>query len=102
MASQGRGVKAPRALSLSAFNRNLQIWKINMSNQPAHKIKIGLITATIWDNSGFHSVDITRSYKDADSQLKNTSGYFQSDLLNVAKCAERAEIWISRQVSTRN
>ena len=33
-----------------------------MTNQPAHKIKIGLITATIWDNDGFHSVDVTRSY----------------------------------------
>lgn len=72
-----------------------------MSNQPTHKIKLGLTTATIWNNEGSFSVDITRSYKTGDGDWKNTSGYFHSDLLNVAKCAERAEIWISRQLSTR-
>lgn len=32
-----------------------------MANQPAKKIKIGLITATIWDNDGFYSVDLSRA-----------------------------------------
>ena len=72
-----------------------------MSNQPAHKIKIGLVTATIWDNEGSHSVEVARSYKNGDGEWKTASGFFQSDLLNVAKCLERAEIWISRQVSSR-
>lgn len=72
-----------------------------MSNQPAHKIKLGLTTATIWNNDGNYSVDITRSYKDAQGDWKNTGSLFHSDLLNVAKVAERAEIWISRQLSTR-
>ena len=72
-----------------------------MSNQPAHKIKLGLITATIWNNDGSFSVDVTRSYKNDQNEWKNTSGFFHSDLLNVAKCADRAEIWISRQLATR-
>lgn len=72
-----------------------------MSNQPAHKIKIGLVTATIWDNDGFHSVEVSRSYKSNEGDWKAASGFFHTDLLNVAKCLERAEIWISRQVSTR-
>lgn len=72
-----------------------------MSNLPAHKVKIGLITATIWNNENSYSVDISRSYKNGEGDWKRTSGFFQSDLLNVAKCAERAEIWINRQVSTR-
>lgn len=72
-----------------------------MSNQPAHKIKLGLTTATIWNNDGSYSVDITRSYKDGQGDWKNTNSLFHSDLLNAAKCAERAEIWISRQVSNR-
>lgn len=33
-------------------------------SQPAHKIKIGRIAATIWNNDGFYSVDVTRAYKD--------------------------------------
>jgi len=68
-----------------------------MSNMPAHKVRIGLITATIWDNDGFFSVELSRSYKNAENDWKSTTGFFVSDLLNVAKCAERAEIWIARQ-----
>lgn len=68
-----------------------------MTNTPAHKIRLGLISATIWSNDGFHSVDLTRSYKDAEGNWHNTTSFSQSDLLNVAKCAERAEIWIARQ-----
>ncbi len=72
-----------------------------MSNTPAHKIKLGLTTATIWNNNGSYSVDITRSYKNGDGDWKNTSSLFHADLLNVAKCAERAEIWITRQLTTQ-
>ena len=70
-----------------------------MSNQPAHKLKVGLITATIWDNDGFYSVDIARSYRNAEGEWKSTTSFAHSDLLNVAKCAERAEIWIGRQIN---
>ena len=68
-----------------------------MSKTPAHKLRLGLITATIWDNDGFYSVDLSRSYKDQQGNWNNTTSYAASDLLNVAKCAERAEIWIARQ-----
>ncbi|MBR9650236.1 hypothetical protein [Thalassovita aquimarina] len=70
-----------------------------MSNQPAYKVKLGLITATVWKNDGFYSVDIARSYKNGEGNWMSTSSYSHSDLLNVAKCAERAEIWISRQLN---
>lgn len=70
-----------------------------MSNQPAYKVKLGLITATVWKNDVFYSVDIARSYKNSEGNWNSTSSYAHSDLLNVAKCAERAEIWISRQLN---
>lgn len=73
-----------------------------MPNQPARRIKLGRITATIWDNDGSYSVDLSRSYKNDQDEWKNTTGFFHSDLLNLAKCAERAEIWISRQLSSRS
>lgn len=72
-----------------------------MSDQPEHKVKIGLITATIWNNDGFHSVDFARSYKNAEGDWKSTTSFAQGDLLNLAKCAERAEIWVSRKASER-
>jgi len=73
-----------------------------MTKSPAHKLRLGLITATIWDNDGFYSVDLARSYKDAEGNWNNTASYAQSDLLNVAKCAERAELWIARQANAQH
>ncbi len=70
-----------------------------MSTQPAYKLRLGLITATVWNNDGFYSVDISRSYKNNEGQWQSTSSYSHSDLLNVAKCAERAEIWIGRKIN---
>lgn len=72
-----------------------------MSNQPAHKVRIGLVTATVWENDGHHSVEVERSYKNGDNDWRSTGSFFHSDLLNVAKCIERAEIWISRQVAAK-
>jgi len=68
-----------------------------MTNQPTFKFRLGLITATIWKNDGFYSVDFSRSYKDSDGNWKNTTSYAHADLLNISKCAERAENWIARQ-----
>ncbi len=31
-----------------------------MADQPAQKFKIGLLTATIWKNDGFYTVDLSR------------------------------------------
>jgi len=101
MASSGRGVKRHLAPFFTQPQRLFNLRRHTMSNQPAHKIRLGLTTATIWNNDGAYSVDITRSYKNGEGEWKSTSGFFHSDLLNVAKCAERAEIWISRQTSTR-
>ena len=66
-------------------------------SQPAHKIKIGRIAATIWNNDGFYSVDVTRTYKDNYDEWKSTNSFSQSDLLNLSKCAERAEAWINHK-----
>jgi len=70
-----------------------------MTNTPANKIRLGLITATIWDNNGFYSVYIARSYKRSTGDWQSTTSYSHADLLNVAKCSERAEIWIARQAN---
>lgn len=54
-----------------------------MSKTPAYKFKLGLITATIWDNNGFYSVDLSRSYKNNEGQWQSTASYGHSDLLSV-------------------
>ena len=70
-----------------------------MSNSPIKKFRLGLITVAIWDNDGFYSVDVSRSYKDKIGDWQSTTSFAHGDLLNVAKCAERAEIWIGRQIN---
>jgi hypothetical protein len=66
-----------------------------MNKQPAQKLRLGLITATIWDNDGFYSVDLARSYKDGQGQWQNTTSYSHSDLLNLSHIVRRAENWIA-------
>jgi hypothetical protein len=72
-----------------------------MSNQPAHKVRIGLVVATVWENEGRHTVDIGRSYKTSEGEWKQVASFFHADLLNVAKAVERAEIWIARQSTSK-
>lgn len=65
------------------------------ANQPAHKVRIGLVTATIWLNDEkFYNVVLSRSYKDGDD-WSDTDQLSHHDLLNAAKVLERAEHWIS-------
>lgn len=70
-----------------------------MSKQPAQKLRLGLITATVWDNDGFYSVDLSRSYKDTQGQWQSTASFGHADLLNLSKCAQRAENWIAGQAN---
>lgn len=53
----GRGVSPPRALYFVCRSTDSEK-EFNMAKQPAKKFRLGLITATIWDNDGFYSVDM--------------------------------------------
>jgi hypothetical protein len=62
-------------------------------NPPVDKIRIGNITAAIFENSGqngtFYSVKLGRSYKD-DETWKNTDSLGRDDLLIAAKALDKA------------
>lgn len=72
-----------------------------MSNAPAKKFRIGFVVATIWrnDNNGkpFYTVEVARSYKDSDGNIKNTASLGHDDLLNASRVLTRAEAWIAEQ-----
>jgi hypothetical protein len=72
-----------------------------MSNAPAKKFRVGYVTATIWKNEvtdrPFFTVEVARTYKDAEGNLKNTPSLNHDDLLNAAKLLTRAEAWIAEQ-----
>ncbi len=71
-----------------------------MSEKPVKRFRIGFVEAAIWKNTKddrtFHSVKLSRSYKDGD-EYQSTDSFSQADLLNASKVLERAEVWISNQ-----
>lgn len=71
-------------------------------SQPAHKIRIGNLTATIWRNfssekgTTWYSVSpISRSYKNDDDKWRDTDTLGQDDLLLAAKLLDKADDWIA-------
>ncbi|MBZ5608790.1 MAG: hypothetical protein LAP38_11055 [Acidobacteriia bacterium] len=64
---------------------------------PVAKVRVGLITASIWENKtdkgDFQNVTFERRYKTGD-QWKSTRSYGVGDLLELAKCADIAHTMI--------
>jgi hypothetical protein len=66
----------------------------NNANKPVAKIGTFPITAAIWcnekDGRTFHSVTFERSYKDAAGEWQTSSTFNASELLLLAKIADKA------------
>jgi hypothetical protein len=77
------------------------------ANQPpVDKIRVGLITASIWqrttDKGSFYSVSFERRYKDATGQYQTSHNYDARDLLMLAKAADLAHTRILELSDNRN
>ena len=71
-----------------------------MSDKPVKKFRIGLVTATIWKQGveggkPFYTVNFQRQYKNSAGEWQAGDSYNQDDLLNLAKLAERAELYLA-------
>ena len=59
--------------------------KEEKTNEPIDRIRVGRVEATIWENEGengtWRSVTLSRTYKDADGNLRNASSFSGTDLL---------------------
>ena len=68
--------------------------------KPAHEVRLGSIKAAVWANettSGRrYNATFSRLYKDG-AQWKSSDSFGRDDLLVVAKVADLAHSWISRQ-----
>ena len=55
------------------------------NNEPIDRVRIGRIEAAIWknkgDNGSFHSVTLSRTYKDKDGDLQSADSFSGIDLL---------------------
>ena len=67
---------------------------VKTKNPPIAKIKVGLVSASIWENKGkkatTYSVTFDRRYRDSESAWHSTSSYNAGDLLELAKAADLA------------
>lgn len=70
-------------------------------NAPVKKIRLGLVTASVWKNEGtdrpFYTVTLQVAYKDADGSWKNGENFNADQLLNAAWCLQKANTWIADQ-----
>lgn len=66
------------------------------TKQPIDKIRLGRITATIWQNEGkngaFYNVVPSRTYRDDDGKLQDTNNLSGPDLLVAAVALVQAFI----------
>ena len=70
------------------------------AKKPAHTIRSGALTVTIWKNKGdkgpWYSAIPSRSYKQGE-EWKQTDSFGQDDLLLLAKLLDMAHTWIVQQ-----
>ncbi|AMV24018.1 hypothetical protein VT84_06455 [Gemmata sp. SH-PL17] len=70
-------------------------------SQPAHKIRIGALQATIWRNPSekgdWYSVKLTRGYK-TDDGWRESDSLGHDDLLAGAKLLDLAHTWAVHQL----
>lgn len=68
---------------------------------PAHKIRFGNLSCTIWRNVSekgtWYSVNPSRSYKAGDETWKDSDSLGTDDCLIMAELLRQAFVWISRQ-----
>ena len=68
-------------------------------NRPAKEFRLGRIRASCWLNTNskgesWFSVVLTRSYKDAEGQWKNSHSLGLDDLFIAAEVLKQAALWI--------
>ena len=72
--------------------------------KPAHKIRDGRLSATLWANqtkegATIYSVSFSRLYN-VGEQLRDSASFSRDDLLRVAKLASEAHSWILATAAT--
>jgi hypothetical protein len=69
-------------------------------SQPAHKIRRGVLSVTIWRNTSrekgtvWYSIEPSRGYKQADDIWNETNSLNQDDILPMTKLLNEADSWI--------
>ena len=83
-----------------ATNTSKQTKTGETANPPVAKLRIGLLSASIWerttDNGTFHTVTFERRYRDTKGEWHSTPSFDKNNLLTLAKLADQADTEIAR------
>ncbi len=64
------------------------------NNEPVDRVRVGRIEVAIWKNRGengaWHSVTLSRTYKDKDDKLQSTDSFSGTDLILAAEALRLA------------
>ena len=68
-------------------------------NKPAHKIRLGSVSATIWENAfedgrTTYRAMLAKTYRDYKGNWQETTAFRVEDLILVSTLAQRAADWI--------
>lgn len=71
-------------------------------NRPVYEVRAGSVLASVWENKTekgrWYNVTVTRLYKDGNS-WKSTSSFGSEDLVDVARVAVVAEMWVNEKLA---
>lgn len=66
----------------------------DVRNRPADTLRDGSLKATIWRNDGengtYHTVNLARTYKDDQGNLRDTSSFRAKDMLPLSELSRQA------------
>ena len=72
------------------------------SNRPVHEVRFGTVRAAIWANQTeqygvLFNVTLSRSYKTAEGEWRDSDSFGRDDLLVAAKVLDEAHTWICNE-----
>lgn len=75
-----------------------------MSNSPIKVIRAGYVKATIWENTNdkgqvYHSIDISRSYRDSEGKWQDTNQMFTEQLPLVRVVSDNSYAFIHEHLN---
>lgn len=76
------------------------------TTKPTHRIRRGRLEVAIWENASkngvFYRAKFSRSFRDGEGKLQNSSSFSSSELVELALLAIQAQDWMRTTERSKN
>ena len=76
------------------------------TTKPTHRIRLGRLEVAIWENDSkngvFYRAKFSRSFRDGEGKLQNSSSFSRPELAELALLAIQAEDWMRTTERSKN